>query len=61
MSVADAGLYQKLNSVWHKRALNLFMFVVLAHWAASGTGLSDLRARLGSFPISRDQCLQLYA
>ena len=25
--------YQKLNSVWHKRALNLFMFVVLAHWA----------------------------
>ena len=25
--------YQKLNTVWHKRALSLFMFVVLAHWA----------------------------
>lgn len=32
-SVADLSLYQKLNSVWHKRALNLFMLVVLAHWA----------------------------
>src|SRR6476661_5871744 len=26
-------IYQKLNSVWHRRALNLFMFIVLAHWA----------------------------
>jgi hypothetical protein len=25
--------YQKLNSVWHRRALNLFMVIVLAHWA----------------------------
>lgn len=32
-SVADLGLHQKLNTVWHKRALNLFMVVVLAHWA----------------------------
>ena len=32
-SVADHSLYDKLNSVWHKRALNLFMLVVLAHWA----------------------------
>jgi hypothetical protein len=32
-SVADSSVYQKLNSVWHKRALNLFMLVVLAHWA----------------------------
>ena len=32
-SVADLSLYQKLNSVWHTRALNLFMFIVLAHWA----------------------------
>src|SRR5687768_6052778 len=31
--IVDFGIYQKLNSVWHKRALNLFMFIVLAHWA----------------------------
>src|SRR5688500_5353395 len=31
--VVDFGIYQKLNSVWHKRALNLFMFIVLAHLA----------------------------
>lgn len=31
--VADFGIYQKLNGVWHKRSLNLFMFIVLAHWA----------------------------
>src|SRR4026208_1118911 len=29
----ESSLYQKLNSVWHKRALNLFMLIVLAHWA----------------------------
>lgn len=29
----DTGLYSKLNSVWHKRALQLLMFIVLAHWA----------------------------
>ena len=29
----DFSFYQKLNSVWHKRALNTFMFIVLAHWA----------------------------
>jgi hypothetical protein len=32
-SGAGLSLYQKLKSVWHRRALNLFMFVVLAHWA----------------------------
>ena len=32
-SAEDFTLYQKLNSVWHKRALNVFMFIVLAHWA----------------------------
>ena len=32
-SVGDFSFYEKLNSVWHKRALNLFMFIVLAHWA----------------------------
>lgn len=30
---ADFTFHQKLNSVWHKRALNLFMLIVLAHWA----------------------------
>ena len=32
-SVAGRSFYQKLNSVWHRRALNLFMVIVLAHWA----------------------------
>jgi hypothetical protein len=32
-SVAGFSIYQKLNSVWHRRALNLFMIVVLGHWA----------------------------
>jgi hypothetical protein len=32
-SAADLSVYQKLNSVWHRRSLNLFMFIVLAHWA----------------------------
>jgi hypothetical protein len=32
-AAADFGVYQKLNSVWHRRALNVFMFIVLAHWA----------------------------
>jgi hypothetical protein len=27
------GLYEKLNARWHKPALQLFMVVVLAHWA----------------------------
>jgi hypothetical protein len=30
---ADFSFYEKLNSVWHKRALNTLMVVVLAHWA----------------------------
>ena len=31
---ADApGLHDKLNSRWHERALQLFMLVVLGHWA----------------------------
>ena len=30
---ADYSFYEKLNSVWHKRALNVFTFIVLAHWA----------------------------
>ena len=33
MGSADFSVYEKLNSVWHKYALNLFMLVVLAHWA----------------------------
>ena len=30
---ADFSFYDKLNSVWHKRALNFFMVIVLGHWA----------------------------
>ncbi|HTT63815.1 MAG TPA: hypothetical protein VMG35_18310 [Bryobacteraceae bacterium] len=30
---ASPGLYEKLNTQWHERALQLFMAVVLAHWA----------------------------
>ena len=30
---AGLSLYDKLNSAWHRRALNLFMVIVLAHWA----------------------------
>ena len=31
--VAEFSFYHKLNSVWHRRALNTFMVIVLAHWA----------------------------
>ena len=31
-STAPASFYEKLNSVWHERALQIFMAVVLAHW-----------------------------
>ena len=30
---ADSSFHEKLNTVWHKRALYLFTFIVLAHWA----------------------------
>lgn len=30
---SDAGFMDKLNTIWHKRALQFFMFIVLAHWA----------------------------
>jgi hypothetical protein len=29
---ANASLYEKLNTRWHERALQGFMFIVLAHW-----------------------------
>src|SRR6478752_6780351 len=29
---ANASFYEKLNSRWHERALQIFMFNVLAHW-----------------------------
>lgn len=32
-AVADFSFHEKLNSVWHRRALYLFTFIVLAHWA----------------------------
>ena len=28
-----SAFYEKINREWHKPALQLFMFVVLAHWA----------------------------
>ncbi len=30
---ANAGFYEKLNTRWHERALQIFMFIVLGHWA----------------------------
>ena len=32
-SADEPGLYDKLNAQWHRRALQFFMVVVLAHWA----------------------------
>src|SRR5215213_718157 len=48
-SIADFSIYQKLNSVWHRRALNLFMFHSAGPLGrASGPGLSDLRVALAA-------------
>jgi len=30
---SEQSLYDKLNSQWHERALQVFMVIVLAHWA----------------------------
>ena len=30
--VAKPGFYEKLNSRWHERALQVFMLIVLGHW-----------------------------
>ncbi|HUK92311.1 MAG TPA: hypothetical protein VLZ81_18055 [Blastocatellia bacterium] len=32
-SDSSPSFYEKLNSVWHKRALQVFMVIVLGHWA----------------------------
>ncbi|HYO16717.1 MAG TPA: hypothetical protein VE685_26265, partial [Thermoanaerobaculia bacterium] len=32
-SAEPVTILERLNSVWHERALQLFMVVVLAHWA----------------------------
>jgi hypothetical protein len=32
MPTKHASIYAKLNTTWHKRALQGFMFIVLAHW-----------------------------
>jgi len=32
-SAAEPSFYEKLNTQWHERALQLFMVIVLAHWA----------------------------
>jgi hypothetical protein len=31
-SDASSSFYEKLNSTWHERALQIFMAIVLAHW-----------------------------
>ena len=33
LNFGDLSFYDRLNTVWHKRALQVFMFIVLAHWA----------------------------
>jgi hypothetical protein len=30
---SNASLYEKLNTRWHERALQIFMVIVLGHWA----------------------------
>ena len=30
---SNVGFFEKLNTRWHERALQVFMFIVLAHWA----------------------------
>lgn len=32
-SIGDTGFYERINREWHKPALQLFMLIVLAHWA----------------------------
>lgn len=32
-STSEPGFYDKLNTRWHKRSLQLLMIIVLAHWA----------------------------
>ena len=32
-SVRGPGFYERLNTQWHERALQIFMVVVLAHWS----------------------------
>src|SRR6476661_882921 len=31
-SASGSSFMEKLNSSWHERALQVFMFIVLAHW-----------------------------
>jgi hypothetical protein len=31
-AITKPSFYEKLNTRWHKRALQIFMFIVLAHW-----------------------------
>lgn len=32
-AASESGFFDKLNTTWHKRSLQLFMVIVLAHWA----------------------------
>jgi hypothetical protein len=33
IAMSNAGFSDKLNSVWHERGLQIFMVIVLGHWA----------------------------
>jgi len=56
-SVGFSGLVHRLNTIWHERALQIFIAVVLAHWAehlaqayqvyALGWSVPDARGALG--------------
>lgn len=56
-SAGDVSLVEKLNTAWHERALQIFMVIVLLHWAehlaqayqiyALGWAVPDSRGVLG--------------
>ncbi len=32
-TTGESGLFENLNTIWHKRSLQIFMVIVLGHWA----------------------------
>src|SRR5687767_15762690 len=59
LPTTDQTLLQRLNTQWHERALQVFMVIVLAHWAehllqafqiyALGWPVPEARGALGYF------------
>jgi hypothetical protein len=47
------GIYEKLNSQWHKHALRIFMLIVLAHWAEHLTQAAQIYILGWPVPESR--------